>query len=120
MKPGKLLAVVGLLAVILVAGYIAFFSGGGGPADVPQEKVRRFLCVDKACGKAFADEELNLDDAGPYGEAGVMAVRCPACGRFSVFTARTCPHCDALYVPTLATQGPAGDLKCPQCGKAPE
>lgn len=120
MKPGKILAIVGLVVVIAAAGYFAISGGGGGKPAVPPEKVRSYQCVDKACGKTFADEDLNLDDAGLYPASGVMAIKCPACGKFTVFALTKCPHCGAEYVPSEALQGPTGDSKCPKCGKQPK
>jgi hypothetical protein len=121
MKGGKIIAVVALVAVIGVAAYYTIFGGGGGGStpEIPADKVRSFLCVSKACGAAFGEADINQDDAGPYGDAGAMAIKCPKCGQFSVFATRKCP-CGESYVPTLSYLGPQGGLKCPKCGKAPE
>jgi len=119
MKPGKVIAIVALVAVIGAAGYYAIFGGAKSTKAIPPDKVRDFLCINKACGKAFAEGELNLDDAAPYGDSGVMAIKCPACGKHSVFATRKCPSCGEVYVPTRSYLGPKGDLKCPKCGKAP-
>ena len=108
------------LAVLLVALAAPVLVGcSGSKSEVPPEKVRRFLCVNQDCAKAFADDDLNLDDAAPYGNAGAMALKCPACGKHTVFAATQCAHCGTAYVPTRSYRGPAGDLKCPKCGKAP-
>jgi len=120
MKPGKVIVIVALIAVIVGAGYFLVTGGRGGGEAVPPEKVRSFRCVNEACGKAFAEDEIKLDDAGPHGSTGVMAPKCPACGQFSVFATRTCSSCGEVYVPTRSHLGPQGDLKCPKCGKAPE
>ena len=120
MKAGKVVGIVVLALVIAGAGYYTFFGGSDAKPDIPPEKIRNFLCVNKACDKAFAEDELNLDDAAPYGEAGAMAIKCPACGQHAVFTTRKCPSCGEVYVPTLSYLGPEGDLKCPKCGKAPK
>ena len=119
MNAGKAIGIIALVAAIAVAGYFVIFGGGGGKGGLPPDKIRNFQCVNEACGKAFAEDELNLDDAGPYGGAGVMGVKCPACGQSSVFAARKCEKCGEAYVPTLAYKGPDGDLKCPKCGNAP-
>ena len=121
MKPGKILAIVGLIVVIAAAAYFAIFGGGGGGgADVPPDRIRHYQCVNKACGKTFSDEDLNLDDAGLYPPSGVMAIKCPACGQFTVFALTKCPYCGAEYVPSEALEGPTGDSKCPKCGKEPK
>jgi len=119
MKAGKAVGIVALVAVIVAAAYFALFGGGGGAGNVPPEKTRSFLCVNPACGKAFAEDELNLDDAGPHPTGGVMAPKCPACGQFTIFATRKCPKCGEAYVPTQAYLGPKGDLKCPKCGAVP-
>jgi predicted RNA-binding Zn-ribbon protein involved in translation (DUF1610 family) len=119
MKAGKAVGIVALVALIAVAGYFAFFRGGGGTANMPPEKIRNFLCVNPSCGKAFAEGELNLDDAGPHPTGGVMAPKCPACGQFSIFATRKCAKCSEAYVPTQAYLGFKGDLKCPKCGTVP-
>ena len=119
MNAGKAIGITALVAAIAAAGYFVIFGGGEGKSTVPPDKVRNFKCVNEACGKAFAEDELNLDDAGPYPASGLMGVKCPACGQNSVFAARKCEKCGEAYVPTLSYLGPKGDLKCPKCGKAP-
>jgi len=120
MSAGKIASIVALVAVIAVAGYFLIFGGGEGKSTVPADKVRDFQCVNPDCGKAFAEADVNLDDAGPYGGAGVMGAKCPACGQFSVFATRKCEKCGEAYVPTRSYKGPAGDLKCPKCGYDPD
>ena len=67
MKPGKVIGIVALVAVIVVAGYFVLFGGGDGGSTLPPDKIRNFRCVNEACAKTFAEDELNLDDAGPFG-----------------------------------------------------
>ncbi len=111
---------IGIIVVCLVlAGIITAVTWEGGAGPTSPTGPLTLMCTNEDCGAVFELAREKLAEAvGPgMRMMGPPVVACQECGQRTAYITRTCPKCEALFIPLPSTDG-YGD-RCPECGFSP-
>lgn len=95
-----------ILAGVLVVGAAVYLVRGARNPEAPAGMKTNFLCVSEGCG---------FQESRALKSGETMPLRCPKCGKNSLYVSQTCPQCGQANVMN-ELRGLSGPSRCTQCG----
>jgi hypothetical protein len=113
-KPLLIAVVVGCLVIAAAVFYYTRSSSSSIPSEFAKQKIW-VKCSDAECGNAY---EMNKQAYFEWAEknaaaSGVPPMKCPKCGKDSVFQAEKCESCGEIFIYGSSQGFPD---TCPKCG----
>jgi len=115
----KIVQIIVIIVCFAVGGgLIVNFLKSSGTAGLTGEQL--MMCTNPDCGASYYisnEKYFDMLQKKDSGEAvtSIPGVTCKECGQETLYPAKKCVECGAVFVPDYNTEGAVEIYRCPKC-----